>query len=52
MSWAKQEGEDECLESWRKNHITFFTVEGKQLGYSFSEEMPVVFEKFELLETL
>ena len=49
---AAWEGEDECLESWRKNHIAFFTEEGKQLGYSFSEEMPVVFERFEVLETL
>ncbi len=49
---AEWEGEDECLESWRKNHIAFFTEEGKQLGYSFSEEMPVVFERFEVLETL
>ena len=49
---AKWEGEDDGLDSWRKNHIAFFTEEGRQLGYSFTEEMPVVFERFEVLETL
>lgn len=49
---AKKEGEDDCLDSRRKNHIAFFTEEGRQPGYSFTEVMPVVFERFEVLETL
>lgn len=40
------EGEDDNLESWRKGHIAFFQAEGKQLGYMFTEDMPVVFETF------
>lgn len=43
---CKWEGEDDCLESWQIGHRRFFTEEGKQEGYQFSEEMPVVFEKF------
>lgn len=49
---AKLEGEDETLDSWRKNHIEFFTEEGKELGYAFTEDMPVIFEEFEVVEIL
>lgn len=49
---ARLEGEDDTLESWQKNHTKFFTAEGKELGYIFSEKMPVVFEEFEVLEIL
>lgn len=47
---AKLEGEDDCLESWRKNHEEFFREEGKELGYEFKEDMPVIFEEFEVVE--
>lgn len=46
---CKREGEDDNLESWRKGHIKFFTSEGRELGYNFSEDMPVVFEDFEVV---
>ena len=46
---CKREGEDDTLESWQENHKRFFTVEGKEMGYSFSEEMPVVFEDFKVV---
>ncbi|MDO4460427.1 MAG: ASCH domain-containing protein [Clostridia bacterium] len=49
---AKLEGEDECLESWQKNHIGFFTEEGKELGYEFTEDLDMVFEEFEVVEIL
>ncbi len=49
---AKLEGEDDNLESWQRTHKHFFTEEGKQLGYEFSEDMPVIFEEFEVLEVL
>lgn len=49
---AKLEGEDDTLESWQKNHQHFFTEEGKELGYTFSENMPVIFEEFEVIEIL
>ena len=41
---CRLEGEDENLETWRKGHLSFFQKEGKDLGYTFSEEMPVIFE--------
>ncbi|HEX3023160.1 MAG TPA: ASCH domain-containing protein [Lachnospiraceae bacterium] len=46
---CKLEGEDDTLESWRKGHINFFEADGKELGYTFSEDMPVVFEEFEVV---
>ncbi|MBO7698331.1 MAG: ASCH domain-containing protein [Erysipelotrichaceae bacterium] len=49
---ARLEGEDDDLDSWRKSHEKFFTEEGKQLGYEFSEDMDVVFEEFEVLEII
>ena len=49
---AKLEGEDDSLESWRESHERFFTAEGQELGYQFSEEMDVVFEEFEVVEIL
>ena len=49
---AKLEGEDDDLSSWRRNHEQFFTEEGRQLGYTFTEDMPVIFEEFEVIEIL
>ena len=49
---ARLEGEDDTLASWRKNHEAFFREEGKSLGYSFSENMEVVVEEFEVVETI
>lgn len=46
---CKLEGEDDCLESWQKGHEHFFTEEGKELGYTFTEDMPVIFEEFEVV---
>ena len=43
---CKREGEDEVLETWQQGHERFFTQEGKELGYEFSWDMPVVFEDF------
>ena len=49
---AKLEGEDDDLASWQRNHQAFFEVEGRELGYVFSENMPVVFEEFEVIQVL
>ena len=46
---CRREGEDDSLDSWRESHIAFFTEEGRQLGYEFSEDMPVIFEEFKLV---
>lgn len=49
---AKLEGEDDTLASWQGTHRAFFEAEGRELGYAFSEDMPVVFEEFEVVEVL
>ena len=51
MTWAlaQKEGEDECLRSWRENHIRFFSEESAREGYSFSEEMEIIFEEFRVV---
>ena len=46
---CSREGEDDSLESWQRGHTRFFTEDGKALGYEFSEDMPVVFEDFEVV---
>lgn len=46
---CKREGEDDTLESWRAGHIRFFEEEGNELGYEFSDDMPVIFEDFEVV---
>lgn len=46
---CKREGEDENLASWREGHIRFFTNEGNELGYTFSEDMLVLFEDFKVV---
>ena len=43
------EGEDDCLDSWRRSHINFFTAEGHEAGYVFTEDMPVIFEQFRVI---
>ena len=49
---ARLEGEDDCLESWRQHHRSFFGAESKEIGYVFDEQMPVIFEEFEVVEVL
>lgn len=47
---VKDEGEDETLLSWQANHRKFFLEEGALMGYHFSDDMPVLFEWFEVVE--
>ena len=46
---AKLEGEDEDLDSWKRNHKNFFEDEGKRKGFSFDENMLLCFEKFKVV---
>ena len=46
---CRLEGEDDCLDSWRRSHINFFTTEGHEAGYVFTEDMPVIFEQFRVI---
>ena len=46
---CKREGEDDTLESWQQGHRKFFAMEAAELGYEFNEDMPVLFEDFEVV---
>lgn len=47
---ARLEGEgDLSLDYWREGHKKFFSEECKEMGKEFSEEIPVVFEEFEVV---
>ncbi len=46
---CKKEGEDNSLSEWQEKHERFFTEEGKEAGYEFSWDMPVVFEEFKVV---
>lgn len=46
---CSREGEDECLETWQEKHRRFFTADAKEVGYTFTESMPVVFEDFRVI---
>ena len=49
MRYAPARGEDECLETWQEAHRRFFTQDGDEMGYAFTEDMPVLFEDFEVV---
>jgi len=46
---CSREGEDECLETWKEGHRHFFALDAEEMGYAFTEDMPVVFEDFEVI---
>jgi len=46
---CKREGEDDNLQSWQEGHRRFYEEEGKEMGYVFTEDMPVVFEDFKVV---
>lgn len=51
--FASTEGEgDGSLEYWRRGHTAYFRRELTALGMNFSEQMPVVCERFEVVFTL
>ena len=49
---CSREGEDECLETWQAGHRHFFSEDCKEMGYEFTEDMPVVFEDFEVVYSI
>lgn len=51
VSWelARKEGENECMEAWREEHIRFFRAEGLREDYRFSGEMEIIFEEFRVV---
>lgn len=47
FAWDEGEG-DRSLEHWLAEHRRFFQGRCQQLGIRFSEDLPVVFERFEV----
>ena len=43
---CRLEGQDECLDTWIEKHVAFLRESGKELGYEFSYDMPIIFEEF------
>lgn len=46
---CSKEGEGMCLETWQQNHERFFKADGKRRSYTFTWDMPVVYEEFEVI---
>lgn len=46
---CKREGEDDTLESWQEGHTRFFTIDAAENNFAFTQDMPVVFEDFEVV---
>lgn len=48
--FARAEGEDDLsLESWREGHKRFFTRTLAAIGRNFSEDMPLICERFRII---
>ena len=48
--FARAEGEDDLtLESWRAGHKRFFTRTRAPIGKEFTEDMPLVCERFRVI---
>jgi uncharacterized protein YhfF len=49
-AYAYSEGEDDrTLESWKREHWTYWTRKSKKLGFTMKENLPVICENFELI---
>jgi len=44
-----REGTYDNLEAWRADHKRFFTELGKERGFEFTEDMPIVFVDFKVM---
>ena len=52
LTWdmVKLEGEDETFEQWRTGNIRYWTRDAIKRGYTFTEQTPITFERFEVVE--
>lgn len=46
---CSREGEDDNLQSWQDTHFAIYQAEGREEGYHFTWETPVVFEDFQVV---
>lgn len=54
LTWdmVKLEGEDENFEQWRSGNIRYWTRDAAKRGYTFTDQTPITFERFEVVEVL
>lgn len=54
LTWdmVKLEGEDDSFEQWRLGNIRYWTRDAAKRGYTFTDQTPVTFERFEVVENL
>lgn len=54
LTWdmVKLEGEDETFEQWKAGNIRYWTRDAEKRGYTFTEQTPITFECFEVIEAL
>ena len=54
LTWnmVKLEGEDENFEQWKSGNIRYWTRDAARRGYTFTDQTPVTFERFEVVEVL
>lgn len=52
LTWdmVKLEGEDETFEEWKVGNIRYWTRDAAKRGYTFTEQTPITFERFEVVE--
>ena len=54
LTWdmVKLEGEDENFEQWKTGNIRYWTRDAAKRGYTFTDQTPITFERFEVVEVL
>lgn len=54
LTWdmVKLEGEDDTFEQWKAGNIRYWTRDSAKRGYTFTDQTPVTFERFEVVEVL
>lgn len=54
LTWdmVKLEGEDENFVQWREGNVRYWTRDAAKRGYAFTDQTPITFERFEVVEVL
>jgi uncharacterized protein YhfF len=54
LTWdmVRLEGEDENFEQWKSGNIRYWTRDADKRGYTFTDQTPITFERFEVVEVL
>ena len=54
LTWdmVKLEGEDDSFEQWREGNRRYWARDAANRGYTFTDETPITFECFEVIEVL